>query len=245
MASTIQTSGELKARMTSLESSLRGHARSASFGAGLTLLLGVVLIAGLGFYFWYGFNVIGSFLSEKEAANNILAIVEGQLNENLDPARTYLEGVVKENAPAWAELASTSVVEGMPAFREHAVTMAIAGMDQSMAESNKHAQDMVATYLRKNEAKIKDAVKRLSGPKAEQDQFLADLKDAFAKEVEVDVDVAVKQVSDFIDGFNGLLTKTKSDSVRLTQLQAMQREILMLFKRAMMDHTAGTPVAKR
>ena len=104
-----QTSGELKARMTSLESSLRGHARSASFGAGLTLLLGVVLLAGLGFYFWYGFNVIGGFLSEKEAANNILGIVEGQLNENLDPARKYLEGVVKETrrrGPNWLALRS-------------------------------------------------------------------------------------------------------------------------------------------
>src|SRR5215203_4039407 len=143
MATTIHTSGELKARMTSLETALRGHARSASFGAGLTLLLGVVLIAGLGFYFWYGFNVIGSFLSEKEAANNIISVVEDRLSENLEPARKHLEKVVVENAPSWAELASTSVVEGMPAFREHAVTMAIAGMDQSLAESNKHAQDMV------------------------------------------------------------------------------------------------------
>jgi hypothetical protein len=245
MASTIQTSRELKTRMESLANALQGRARSASIGAGLTLLVGAVLIAGLGFYFWYGFNVIGSFLSERDAANNIIGVVEDRLTENLEPARKHLEKLVKENAPAWADLASTSVVEGMPAFREHAVTMAIAGMDQSMAESNKHAQDMVATYLRKNEAKIKDAVKRLGGPPKEADDFMTDIKDAFAKEVEVDIDVAVKQISDFIDGFNSLLTKTKSDSVRLTQLQAMQREILMLFKRAMIDHTAGTPVAKR
>src|SRR5829696_7683471 len=114
MATTIQTSGELKARMSSLENSLRGHARSASFGAGLTLLLGVVLIAGLGFYFWYGFNVIGSFLSERDAATNIIGVVEDRLTENLEPARKHLEKLVNENAPAWAEMASSSVVEGMP-----------------------------------------------------------------------------------------------------------------------------------
>ena len=71
----------------------------------------------------------------------------------------------------------------------------------------------------------------------EADQFLADLREAFAKDVEVDLDSVVKQTNDFIDGFNGLLGKTKSDSIRLTQLQAMQREILMLFKRAMIEHT--------
>jgi hypothetical protein len=243
MASTIHTSGELKARMTSLEKSLGGHARSASFGAGMTLLLGVVLIAGLGFYFWYGFNVIGGFLSEKKAASNILDIVEGQLNDNLDPARKYLETVIKDNAPAWAEMASTSVIDGMPAAREHAVTMAVAGIDQSLAESNKHAKEMVATYLRKNEAKIKDAVKHFSGSQKEGDEFLAELKDAFNKEIEVDIDGAVKQVVDFVDGFNNLLNKTKTDSVRLTQLQAMQREILMLVKRALMDQ-AVQPLAQ-
>src|SRR3954464_8761549 len=130
MAATIQTSGELKARMTSLEKSLGGHARSASFGAGMTLLLGVVLIAGLGFYFWYGFHVIGGFLSEKTAASNIIDVVEGQLNDNLDPARKYLEDMIKDNAVEWAGMASTMVVENMPAAREHSVGMAVGAMDQ-------------------------------------------------------------------------------------------------------------------
>jgi hypothetical protein len=246
MATAIHTSGELKARMTALENSLRGHARSASFGAGMTLLVGVVLIAGLGFYFYYGFSVIGSLLSEKEAASNIVGIVEGQLTENLEPARKYLEGVIKENASTWAAMASDAVVDGMPAAREQAVVMAVAAMDQSMEESRRHANQVVASYVRKNEAKIKDAVKRLSsGSAKEADEFMADLRDAFGKELEVDVDVAVKQVMDFLDGFDSLLSKTKSDSVRLTNLQAMQREILMLFKRAMMDHAPATPLASR
>src|SRR5829696_6287669 len=110
MATTIQTSGELKARMSSLENSLRGHARSASFGAGLTLLLGVVLIGGLAFYFWYGFNVIGNFLSEKKAAENILDIIEDRLNDNMKPETDYLHGVVKEQSPAWAKAASAAII---------------------------------------------------------------------------------------------------------------------------------------
>ena len=238
MAATIHTSGELKSRMSTMENTLRTHARSASFGAGLTLLVGVVLIAGLSFYFWYGFHVIGGFLSEKTAANNIIDIVEGQLNDNLDPARKYLEDMVKDNAGSWAQMASDSVVGGIPTARDHGVVFAVSGLEQSLAESNKHAKDMVVAHLRKNEAKIRDAVKRLSSADAkEADQFLADLREAFAKDVEVDLDSVVKQTNDFIDGFNGLLGKTKSDSVRLTQLQAMQREILMLFKRAMIEHT--------
>jgi hypothetical protein len=53
----------------------------------------------------------------------------------------------------------------------------------------------------------------------------------------VDIDQLVSQVGGFIDGFNGMMEKTKSDRVRLTNLQAMQREMLMLFKRALLEHT--------
>lgn len=242
MASTIHTSGELKSRMTSLENSLRGHARSASFGAGLTLLVGIVLLGGLSFYFWYGFTTIGSFLGEKEAAKNILDIIEGQLNDNMKPATDYVETTVKESAPSWAEMASTSVIQGMPAAREHAVTASIAAMDESVRQQNEHLKQMVAAYIQKNEAKIKDAVGRLSGSAQDQDQFLTDLNESFGKEVEVDIEVVIKRVEDFVDGFNTLLTKTKADS-KLTNLQAMQREILMLFKRAMHEHTQNLPVA--
>jgi hypothetical protein len=242
MASTIQTSGELKARMTSLENSLRGHSRSASFGAGLTLLVGVVLIAGLAFYFWYGFTTIGSFLGEKDAAKNILDFIEGQLNDNMKPATDYVEKLVKDESPAWAKMASDSIVEGMPSAREHAVTASIAAMDESVNQQNEHLKTLVAAYIQKNEAKIKDAVSRLTGSKEDQDQFLKDLNESFAKEVEVDIEVVIKRVEDFVDGFNALLTKTNSDS-KLTNLQAMQREILMLFKRALHEHTQNLPDA--
>lgn len=247
MAATIQTSGELKARMTSLEKSLGGHARSASFGAGMTLLLGVVLIAGLGFYFWYGFSVIGGFLSEKTAASNIIDIIEGQLNDNLEPARDYLEKMVKSNAPSWAAMASNAVVDGMPAAREHAVAMSITAMDQGLEENRRHANAVVAAYIKKNEAKIKDAVQRLSsGNPKEADQLLADLKESFNKEMEIDVDSVVKKVSEFLEGLNGAIVKANKRTGKMTNLEAMQQELIMLFKRAMIDHTEGIemPIAK-
>jgi len=246
MASTIHTSGELKTRMSALENTLRTQSRGASLGAGLTLVVGIVLIAGLSFYFWYGFHVIGGFLSEKDAANNIIGMIEGQLTDNMDPARKYLEGVIKENAPSWAEMASNSIIENMPAAREQGVGFAVTGLDQSVAESNRHAKDMVSAYIKQNESKIRDAVKRLSsGDKKDADQFIVDVRDAFNKQVEVDPDAVVKQTVDFIDGLNAALVKTKNDSGRMTNLQAMQREILMLLKRAVMEHTENmTPVAQ-
>lgn len=245
MATTIHNSGQLKDRMTSLENSLRGHARSASFGAGLTLLLGVVLIGGLAFYFWYGFNTIGNFLSEKEAAKNIIDIVEGQLNDNMQPATDYLHALVKKSSPDWAKAASAAIIENAPSAREHAVAASVAAMEESIKQQNEHAKQMVVAYIQKNEAKIKEAVARLSSSPKEADQFLADLNESFSKEVEVDIDAGVKQLVDFVEGFNTLLSKTKSDSVRMTQLQAMQREILMLFKRAVKEHTSTGPVAQR
>jgi len=247
MASSIHSTGELKARMSALETALRSQSRSASFGAGLTAVLGVVIVVYVAVVGYLGYTNFGPWLTDKGAAKNIVDAVEGQLTQNLEPTRKYLEDTIKENAPAWAGMASSTIIENMPAAREHGVVAAVAGLDQSMAESNRHAKEAVTAYIRQNQAKIKDAVARLaSGDPKEADQFLADLRDAFNKQLELDPDAVVKQTVDFIDGLNGALTKTRDTNTRMTQLQAMQAEILRLLKRAVKEHTENltTPVVQ-
>ena len=246
MASSIHSARELKDRMAALESTLRSRARSARFGASLTAVVGVLVVVYLVAAFYLGYTMVVPYTG-KGAAKEIVDSVEGQLTQNLEPARKYLEDTIKDNAPDWAKTASGMILENIPAAREQGVVFAVSSLDQSMAESNRHAKDMVTAYIRQNEAKIKDGVQRLSsGNSKEADQFLVDLKEAFNKQLELDPDAVVKATVDFIDGLNAALTKTANDSGRMTQLQAMQREILMLVKRALMDHTKGlTPVAQR
>lgn len=233
----IASAADLKQRMASLEKTLQSHASRASLGATLTLLLGIVLLVGLGFYFWYGYTHIIGFLTPK----NLVESVETQVVERIPEYRVQIEGSVKENAPSWAKLASSAMLEGIPSAREYALNASLSAFDDVLNKGTEHSKDVLAKHIQENRGQFKEAVRKLSAGDKASEAYIHEITESFAKALEVDTENVIKSISDFAGGFNELLAKTGNANARLTNLQAMQREILMLAKRALLEH-APAPI---
>jgi hypothetical protein len=221
--------------MGDLEGRLRRSATGASFGSGLMLIVGLAVLGAASFFFYrYGYQ---EFMPLLTSPKTIVDAAETTLIDQTKAGREYLEGMVKENAPAWAEMASTAMHDNLPMVRQHALTHATTAFDDVLNKGADHSKEIVEKFIEKNQGMIKEGVKKLSSDPKTAEAFVTEIGTVFAKEAEVDIDQLVSQVGGFIDGFNGMMEKTKSDRVRLTNLQAMQREMLMLFKRALLEHT--------
>jgi hypothetical protein len=225
------SAGTLPERVAAVEGDVRSLRRGYAFSNLLTLVVGVAVLGGLAYFFHYGFGQITPML----APDMVVAFAENKVTENVPEARKYAEEFVKESSPAWAVFASDSARSSMPMLREQALVAAVAALDSHLQSGKEASRDVVSQYFRTNRKLVAEGIEKLSSDPKVAEQFVSEISVEFGKQLGGDLKEKVGGVVGFFSDLAKNMNTVRT-SKRLTDVQAMQKELFMLVKRWMIDY---------
>jgi hypothetical protein len=220
----------LSQRINDLESQIRADRDRLNRGSALTLAVGIVVLAILSAYFFYGYSQLSTFLKHE----NLVDAAEHYVIQTVQDSRVAAERHVKENAPSWAEMSSKSVVEAVPDLRVKLQGLVFDSVDGALKEGAKASGDVFGEFLKKNRTLVHEGIIKLSGKPEDAEAFITDVAIAMQNELEGDVRNPTKELYRAVQSLTDLLQKTKTDGP-LPPVLASKRELFMLWKRWLLD----------
>jgi hypothetical protein len=235
--------GSLAARVDAAEQRIRALRGRISMGSALTLVGGLIALAALSGYFWFGHTQITEFAEPDK----LTALGQSILDEHLPEVRVQMEDEIIKNAPDWARTLSSQAVEQMPSVRGRLVEYISEQIEKALEQTELVSAEQFRKVIRDNRDLFeRDAQDLASGPELSEERYeqLVDLLDR-------DLGIGLKDKSEVFMGaivsLNEKLARL-APGVDLTQRENEEREFLMLVRRLQQtkklggaDPAVGTP----
>lgn len=204
--------------------------QAANRAAILTSLLGLLLLGGLGFYFYLGYRAANYVTQPK----NLVAYVGSLAEDRLPEARTSIEQEVSKNAPVWSQGLSKQILENLPRGRQTLEDQLLNQLDTAVAEASKITDDEFSKFLKNNKSLIEAKFKELSTSDRLADQSLKEIQEALDREFQADLKERARELSQTLHTLNERLVRLKQGT-RLTPEETLERRSLLLARRLQVE----------
>jgi hypothetical protein len=205
-----------------------------SRGAGMTLILGLVVCVAIAGAAYLAYSLLDQFLDPKQLVNYAGTI----LTDRLPNQRETLVQMVEDNSPEWAKMASDEIQKRMPEIRGKLQTFVLARVDEQLEKVTVLSAAQFRDFLKKNHDALAQGFDALKDE--EKSKTLVDvLVPAMEQHLAVDAQQQAELLLDTLVEMNRKLEVLKKDE-RLSNEQALEREILMLARRLQETERPGS-----
>jgi hypothetical protein len=225
------STASLQDRIDRLQTELVVLRKRTNRGTTLTLLVGVLILAALSFYFYYGYTQIRSVMD----ADTLVTYAQQMLEDNLPDALRQVESEIKTSAPVWAKTLSQNTVTSIPSARMKLEEYVLEQADTTLKEVNVMSDDHFRKFVRENRAEIEQKFKELGDSPKLAEKSLLDLESRLDREMQKEMQT---QAGDFLVSLamaNAQLKKL-ADGKKLTPVEEHERFVLRAARRLQMNH---------
>jgi hypothetical protein len=230
-----QTASSLQARLAQLQKELAAESRSMNTAATLSAFVGVVILAILVGYFYFGYSMI----EDTTRPEKIVGAAQTIISEKLPEARQSVEAEITKSAPAWAENLSKQAISSMPTAREKLRDYALDRMEAAISDASLVSEDEFRAFLSKNHGELERKFQELSTDDKLADASLTELEGLVEAQLKTNM---TSQSSEYLAVLKSLVTKLQKlgHSTGLTHEEQKQRQMLMI-ARAIQEKYVGDP----
>jgi hypothetical protein len=196
----------------------------------LTGIVGLVILALLSGYFYYGYTEINSLLQPKQIVNAASDFIDQQLPE----IRQQLESQIKNNSGEWMQTASDEALNAIPQLRAAIEDFAIDHMNEVMDQVATITEDEFRKFITDNRELVETTFKELADNPKVSDELLKQLEAALDQQLGVEMK---SQAEDLLDLLAKLADEVESlrEGKNLGELERKKRSILMIARRLQHD----------
>jgi hypothetical protein len=156
----------------------------------LTGLIGVISIAALTGYFAYAYRLIRDVVQP----DNVVALADEFVTENLPSLRTSLEAQVKESAPRWAEQLSQQARDSIPQLRTNLEGYALAQIDEGIEQLDLVSSLRLQEFLEQHKDGLRENLKLLVSQDQLPEEAMKELVETLDASLETDLKAANSQL---------------------------------------------------
>ena len=228
------SSGELDTRLSAVEGDLDKLARKINRSGTLVIVVGVVVLALLCGYFYFGYKQISPLLNNEMLLN----AVEGQIDSQLPEVRAAIEKQLRTQAPIWAEDLSNRVVSYVPEARAKLEDRAVEAVNKLLDDLVTKTEPQLRSFLVDNRDILQQGFEDLANNEEISEKTLAEIELNLEQKLKANLEEHAEM---FLLQLN-TLTARAGDLKRgeaLDQEAMLARQALMLAKRIQLK--AGDP----
>lgn len=228
---TLPSTASLQDRINRLQTELVVLRKRTDRSTTLTLIVGVLVLAALSYYFYFGYTQIRSVMD----ADTLVTYAQQMLEENLPDALRQVESEIKTSAPVWAKTLSQNAVASIPSARMKLEEYVLEQADATLKEVNVMSDDHFRKFVRENRAEIEQKFKELGDNPKLAEKSLLDLESRLDREMQKEMQT---QAGDFLVSVamaNAQLKKLAAGK-NLTPVEEHERFVLMAARRMQKDN---------
>jgi hypothetical protein len=224
------TVAALQSRLEQIQQDLARERRRVSRASLFTMIVGLLALAALSAYFYYGYKMFADVTQPETVVN----AAEAMIDERLPEARATLETQIIKSAPAWAEGLSKQAQGSMPQARQMLTDRFIEAADQMTQEAVIMSEDKYRTYLRENRPLLEKKFNELAkDPKLAEESLMelqVPLEAQLGIEMKLDGAALSKDIGSVARNLNYL-----ASGKDLTPEQKVERRVWMIARRLQID----------
>jgi uncharacterized membrane protein YukC len=225
----------LAKRVEQLRAELAAQRKRTNFAAGATLVLGLVILAVLGGYFYYGYTQF----TEVTRPQKIVDAGNTYLSDQIPGIRKTAEEYLVKSAPEWAEMLSQRAQEAVPQAREQLENYVLTQFDATLDKGMLLTDEQFKTFLKNNKTTIETGLKEMASNPQMAESTINDLVAAIESQMKGDIAAQTEELFTSLKALNAEIKKLR-DGTNLTPEEQQKRRLVMLFHRSMLDHAQGT-----
>ena len=198
----------------------------------LTFLVGILALALLCVYFYYGYTQISTVMTP----DNLVTFAFTQLDNEVPNLTARIEKEVKEGAPQWANQLSKQVVDAIPNARKELEQHALKEAEKGLKEVNVMTDDKFRKFMKDNHPELDQMFKDLASndPKLAEGH-LKKLEAMADKEMQKDMQAQMAEFMTSVNMAHQQLKKLK-EGKKLTASEEPERNVAMILRRLQSEH---------
>lgn len=229
---TAPSHADLARRVEALRAELATQARRTSQSATLTLALGLLVLAALAGYFYYGYTQF----SEVTRPDKIAGAVETMVDDNLPNVRKSIEEEVARSAPTWAAGLSKQARDSMPQARVKLEDYVVDRMKTTLDQGSELTHERFLEFVRNNRASLETTIDDLTKGPEPAEATVAELEKALEAQVQGDFRQQSRELMAAVNSMNERLKKLALGK-NLTPSEQIDRRLAMIARRLQFQAT--------
>lgn len=230
-------SGSLSDRINVLTQKLSQQEASISRSTTVTMVVGVIALALLTAYFYFGYGEIAKLVEPK----TLVPYGAGMLEDNLPDARQRMVQLVNDSAPAWAEQVSQNLRQSIPTAREKLEDYILSQTDDMLVQTTKITEEKFRATIQENRELVEKGFNELANSEDLSDVTLDALVAALDQQLQSDMRDQAEAVLDTLQHLRNRVQKLVVGK-ELDEEEQSERRILMLARRLQVMEADPTPI---
>lgn len=193
----------------------------------LTSVLGLLMMAAVCFYFFYGYREISELLKPKLLVDYAATMAQDEVPK----LRSMLTSEIESNAPTWAAELSNQVVGAIPNARGQLEDFITSQVDQATAQTMALTAPEVEKFIDANRADLSRAIGELkNADKVLSEESLTSIENALNETLQTNVK---KQAEEALHTLSDMKRKGENlkEGGNLNDIDRRLREIIMILRR--------------
>jgi hypothetical protein len=193
----------------------------------LTTVLGLLMMAAVCFYFFYGYREISELLKPKMLVDYAATMAQDEVPK----LRSMLTSEIESNAPAWAAELSNQVVGAIPNARGQLEDFITGQVDQATVQTMQLTAPEVEKFIEANRADLSRAINELkNADKVLSEESLTNIENALNESLQTNVK---KHAEEALQTLSEMKRKGDNlkDGGKLNEMDQRLREIIMILRR--------------
>lgn len=225
---------ELQGKIDRVQREILDIKASIRRGNALTMFAGLVVLALLGAFFFYGYQQISSVLEPKMLVASGMSI----MSDHLPEASKTLEAELIKNAPKWADDSSKELIKQIPEARKEIEKSILTAAEEQLKKGTSLTKDEFTKFVKDNRVMLRDGFGELKKGDKEAKKFLDQLVKVMEEQLGRDFKEEADTMFHLLVEVNGRASELK-DSKFVKGGDFHLQQVLALAKRSALK--AGDP----
>lgn len=222
----------LSDRITQLTQNISRHEAAIRRSAGITTSVGLIALAALCIYFYFGYTTIGGLLEPQ----TLVPYGARMLEERLPEAREALVKQITQSAPGWAKEVSAQARKEIPGLRGKLEGYVLSSTDELLGKVTTLTEEHLRKMIEDNRDLLEKGFKELANSDTLAEETLNALVVALEQELRADMRSQAETVLETLRYLSDRVQRL-SEGRDLDEQERYMRQILMIARR-MRDTTA-------
>lgn len=226
----VGSSADLTAALQQAEKELATLKAKLQSSSRMTAVVGVLVLALLSGYFYYGYTQINEVLQPKKLVDATSSYLDDQLPE----IRQQLETQIKDHASEWIQTISDQAFESIPGLRGAAEDFAISQLNEVFDQVASLTEDEFKKFLTDNRELLETTFKELADNPKVSDELLKQLETALDEQLGGEMKTKAEDLLAMVTKLADEVESLK-DGKNLGDLERRKLNILKIAKRLQVE----------
>ncbi len=235
--STTAASPGLAARVDQLAQKLSQHEAALNRSSTTMLIVGLLALALLSAYFYFGYHMIADLLEPK----HLVPFGANMLETNLPTAREAITKQISDSAPAWADQLSVQARNSLPTLRVKLEDYVLAQTGDMLGQATKLTEEQFRKTIAENRELLDRGFEELAASETLSDESLQALVVALEQQLQADMKADAETVLDTLQDLRARVQRLQSGK-ETDEVEQIARRVLMIARRLQLMEADPQPI---